>query len=192
MTRRAAGLAPGGWDDDARREVAGLFDGLAAEWHTRVTPERTAVVADALRRGLDPLRSADPTGGTAVEVGSGLGTYTPMLVERFGHVLAVEIAEDMLRLADPATGHRVLADCSRLPLQDRSVQAVVAINAFLFPEEVDRVLVPGGCLVWVNVSGTETPIHLHTEDVLASLPFPTSGVEATAGAGTWCVLRRTP
>lgn len=52
MTRRAAGLDGRGWDDTARAEVAAFFDELAPEWHTRTSPQRDAVVADALERGL--------------------------------------------------------------------------------------------------------------------------------------------
>jgi hypothetical protein len=53
MTRRAAGLVPGGWDADARGQVETLFDEtlfdeLSREWHTRTSPQRTAVVLDAL------------------------------------------------------------------------------------------------------------------------------------------------
>ena len=55
MTRRAAGLQSPAWDEAARTEVAGFFDVLATEWHTRSSPERFAVVTDAFIRGLDPL-----------------------------------------------------------------------------------------------------------------------------------------
>ena len=56
--------------------------------------------------------------------------------------------------------------------------------------KVARVLRPGGILLWVNVSGPDTPIHLTTTEVVAALPFEVEGVESTAGAGTWCALRR--
>jgi SAM-dependent methyltransferase len=183
MTRRAAGLEPGGWDDDARREVAAFFDALAGEWHTRGTPERARVVADALERG-------DVRGRRAVEVGSGTGIYTAQLAERFPVVIAVEVSMEMLLLAPPAPGQRLLADAAVLPLADASVDSVVLINAFLFPDEIERVLAPGGTVVWVNSSGGETPIHLTTAEVVEALPGAWSGVESTAGAGTWCVLRR--
>jgi len=183
MTRRAAGLHPGGWDEAARREVAAFFDALAHEWHTRDSPHRRAVVADALDRG-------DGHGGLAIEVGSGTGIYTAQLAERFSPVVAAEVSIEMLLLAPPEAGPRVLADASVLPVADSTVDAVVLINAFLFPAEVDRVLAPGGSVVWVNSSGGETPIHLTTAEVVAALPGAWTGVESSAGAGTWCVLRR--
>jgi hypothetical protein len=77
-----------------------------------------------------------------------------------------------------------------LPLADGAAEAVVLVNCFLFPQEVDRVLAPDGVVVWVNSSGDQTPIHLPPSDVVAALPGRWQGVESEAGAGLWCVLRR--
>jgi SAM-dependent methyltransferase len=187
-TRRAAGLDPRGWTDELRSEVAGFFDGLAHEWHTRATPERLAVVADALTRGLDSL-SLRPD--MAVEVGSGIGTYSGLIAQRFRTTVAVDLSLAMLRRAPAAPAHRVQGDGASLPLADASVSAVILINAFLFPAEVDRVLSRGGALVWVNISGEYTPIYLSPDDLLAGLPGSWTGVASQAGEGTWCVLRRT-
>ena len=189
MTRRAAGLLPGGWDAAARGEVTALFDGLAPEWHARTSPERDAVLRDALTRGL-PEHAG--TGGLCVELGSGIGAYTPALAARWQPVLATEVSLEMLRRSPRGVGHRVLADGSRLPLRPGAAAAVVLVNCFLFPMEVDRVLSVGGVVVWVNSSGAETPIHLPPEDVVAALPGQWSGVRSSAGVGTWCVLWRTP
>ena len=67
-TRRAAGLDADGWTPELRGEVAGFFDALADEWHTRTTPQRKAVVVDALTRGLGPAAVQQ---GIAIEIGSG-------------------------------------------------------------------------------------------------------------------------
>lgn len=187
MTRRLAGLEPGVWDPEAQQLVTETFDALAPEWHTRVSPERTAVVEDALVRGLDPLVEV---GGHCVEVGSGIGTYTSLLAARFDMVVAVELSREMLARA-PLSTHRVQADGSRLPLRAESVDAVVLINAFLFPREVARILKRGGVVLWVNSSGEHTPIHLSVDDVEEALPFPVRGVSSRAGAGTWAALLRT-
>ena len=187
MTRRAAGLHELGWDERARAEAAAYFDALAPDWHTRTSPARDAVVVDALDRGCP----ADlPATDVCVELGSGIGAYTPVLATRWRRVLAVEVALEMLRRAPRDVGHRVLADGARLPLADRTADAVVLVNAFLFPNEVDRVLAADGIVVWVNSSGDQTPIHLPASDVAAALPGRWSGVHSTAGAGTWCALRR--
>lgn len=184
MTRRAAGLQGPPWDAGARAEVAALFDGLAPEWHTRTSPERAQVVTDALDRG----RVSD--GGTALELGSGTGAYTGALAQRFGRVVAMDLSLEMLRLAAGEPGHRVLADAHRLPLAEDSVDAVVLVNMLLFPEEVDRVLAPGGSVVWVNSSGEATPIHLMPDEVADALPGAWDGAWARAGSGLWTVLRR--
>lgn len=187
MTRRAAGLHPQPWDDAARAEVAAYFDDLAPDWHTRTSPERDAVVVDALERGLPhPTGVAD----VCVELGSGIGAYTPSLATRWRRVLATDVSLEMLLRAPIDAGHRVLADGSRLPLAAGTASAVVLVNCFLFPDEVDRVLGPDGVVVWVNSSGSETPIHLPPADVVAALPGAWTGVESAAGAGIWCVVHR--
>jgi SAM-dependent methyltransferase len=185
VTRQAAGLADGEWTGETRRRVTEAFDALAGEWHTRTSPERTAVVADALERGV-----GQHPGGLAVEVGSGIGTYSALLAERFDAVLAVELSMAMSQLAPSGPGRRVQADAATLPLGDAGASAVVLINALLFPAEVDRVLAPGGVVVWVNSSGEETPIHLPPAEVAAALPGEWEGTASRAGVGLWCVLRR--
>ena len=185
MTRRAAGLTGEPWDDQARFEVATFFDALAPEWHTRTGPARDAVVADALDRGL-----GERTGDVCVELGSGIGAYTPALARRWRRVLATEVSHEMLLRSPADVGHRVLADGSRLPLRDGAADAVVLVNCFLFPAEAARVLGPDGVVVWVNSSGGETPIHLPPDDVVRALPGRWEGVHARAGVGIWCVLRR--
>jgi len=186
-TRRAAGLDAGGWTGELRSQVEDYFDGIAGEWHTRTSPQRTAVVTDALSRGLGAL---DVPAGPAVEVGSGIGTYSNLLSERFVTVVAIDLSLAMLRLAPIGPAHRVQADGARLPLRDSSAAAIVLINAFLFPAEVERVLSPGGALVWVNVSGEQTPIYLSADDLVAGLPGEWTGTSSRAGEGHWCVLRR--
>ena len=186
-TRRAAGLHAGGWTDELRGHVEGFFDDLAAEWHTRGSPQRTAVVMDALVRGLGPM---DPPIGLAVEVGSGIGAYSHLLAERFATVLAVDLSRAMLQRAPIEPAHRVQADGAGLPVNAASAAAIVLINAFLFPAEVERVLSPDGVLVWVNSSGEYTPIYLSVDDLVAALPGKWVGRSSRAGEGHWCVLRR--
>lgn len=186
-TLRAAGIDRDGWTDDLRHDVEQYFDDLAGEWHARTSPERTAVVVDALTRGLNERQAA---GGLAVEVGSGIGTYSALLAERFTKVLAIDLSLAMLRLAPVAPAHRVRADGAVLPVRSASAAAIVLVNAFLFPAEVDRVLRKDGLLVWVNSSGEQTPIHLSSEQVVARLPGRWQGTASRAGEGIWCVLRR--
>jgi len=186
-TRRAAGLDGAAWTDELRSQVGDYFDAIAGEWHTRISTHRTAVVLDALSRGLGAM---DMPAGPAVEVGSGIGTYSGLLAERFEKVVAIDLSRAMLQLAPAGPAHRVQADGAGLPLRDSSAAAVVLINAFLFPAEVDRILSPEGVLVWVNSSGEQTPIHLSVDDLVAALPGKWTGTSSRAGEGHWCVLRR--
>lgn len=187
-TRRAAGLSPDGWTERLQQDVRTFFDSIAGEWHTRTSPQRTAVVDDALRRGLDRIREARR--GVIAEIGSGIGTYSPLLALRADIVLAIDLSLPMLERAPQRPAYRVLADGARLPLRDRSASAVALINAFLFPTEIDRVLADDGALLWVNISGEHTPIYLSVEDLLTSLPGRWNGVASQAGEGSWCALRR--
>ena len=186
-TRQAAGLQTGGWTGELRHQVEGFFDGLAGEWHTRTSQQRTAVVTDALVRGLGPIHSV---AGMAVEIGSGIGAYSPLLAERFATVVAIDLSLAMLKLAPITPAHRVQADGASLPIADSSAVAIVLINAFLFPAEVERVLAPAGALVWINSSGEQTPIYLSVDDLVAVLPGEWTGTRSRAGVGDWCVLRR--
>jgi hypothetical protein len=96
----------------------------------------------------------------------------------------------MLRRAPARPAHRVQADGARLPIGDASADAIVLINAFLFPAEVERVLSPNGVLIWVNSSGDQTPIYLSPDDLVAALPGQWTGTSSRAGEGQWCVVRR--
>src|SRR4051812_24676765 len=106
-TRRAAGLDADGWTGDLRDDVRRFFDDLAGEWDTRMSPQRTAVVQDALNRGLEPIQ---PVGEVAIEIGSGTGAYSALLAERFNTVLAVDLSLAMLRQAPRGPAHRIQAD----------------------------------------------------------------------------------
>lgn len=202
ITRRAAGLEQPAWDRGAAEEVTRLFDALAPEWHTRESDDRTSIVSDALTRGLDPLRHPAPEPGSAgaarqagptvaLELGSGLGTYSQLVADRCDVALAVDLSLEMQHRAHRSDSLRMIADGSGLPVRDSVLACAVLVNCFLFPDELTRTIAPGGVVLWVNTSGESTPIHLSTQDVIDALPFEVEGVEARAGVGTWCALRRT-
>ena len=185
IVTRLVALEPGAWTPVRAAEVSGLFDALAPEWHTRASEARLEVVVDAVERG-------SPPGGTWVELGSGTGLLTPWLAGRCDRLLAVDLAAGMLARAPADVGHRIRADGAHLPLPDGSVDALVLVNAFLFPDEARRLVAPDGAIVWVNTSGSGTPIHLPAEDVLTAVGPGWSAVASEAGHGTWAVLRRAP
>lgn len=186
---RAVAFEPDGWTPERRAQVQQLFDGLADEWSTRDVPGREAPVLDALRRGLDAAPQLDHR--LALELGAGTGLFSAELAARFPEVVALDLAYEMLRRAPAAPAHRVQADAHHLPVADASVDALVLVNMFLFPAEVERVLAPHGALVWANSRGADTPIHLTAEEVDAALPGEWDGVASSAGHGTWSVHWRT-
>jgi SAM-dependent methyltransferase len=177
-----------GWGADRRQKIQELFDGLAPEWHTRGGEERLKPTVDALERG--PL----PTGGIAIEIGSGTGLQTPPLLEKFDFVVSVDLAAEMLALS-PRRDRLELAraDAAELPLSAGRADAIVCVNAFLFPMECGRVLAPDGRIIFVSTSGDQTPIYMPPEDVVACLEAALGPIDATSSAygwGTWTVVMR--
>ncbi len=190
VTRQVA-FDPEGWTPERALKVAALFDGMASSWHERASEERREPLRDALQRGgLRHLRRGEARGRLCVEIGSGTGSSTGDLASCFETVVALDLSREMLRHAPPAPGLRVQADAYRLPLPDGVADAIVLVNALLFPREMARVLAPDGTLVWVSSLGDRTPIHLPAEDVDKAMPGGWVGVAAEAGWGTWCTLRR--
>lgn len=175
---------PASWTAERAAGVASVFDELAGGWDDRFgSGSHRVPLIDALDRG-------GVTGRRVVEVGSGTGLATQVLAERFGSVLAADLSIEMLRRAPADVGFRVRADGARLPLKDGWADVVVLVNAFLFPDEVARVLDGTGAVVWVNSIGDRTPIHLPADRVVAALPGAWDAVASAAGEGTWCVARR--
>jgi len=170
------------WDFSRREKVRELFDGMAAEWSSRSTPEREASILDALDRG----RLA---GDTVIELGSGTGLGTGHLIERFDDVVALDLSMAMLH-HQPDLAPKVQADASVLPFRDDAADLLVLVNMLLFPAEVDRVLRPGGGLLWINTLGHETPIHLSPEAVVDALPGSWTATAGRAGSGLWAAVQR--
>ncbi len=173
------------WTQGNADRVAAIFDSMAADWSTRNVDEtKAAPVLDALDRGDVPV------GGDWLELGSGTGAGIRLLSGVVGSLVATDLAAEMLRHAPADLAPRVRADASTLPFRARSFHAVLMINMLLFPHEVDRILRPGGAVVWVNTLGDQTPIHLPPDDVVAALPGEWTGRTARAGTGFWLTARR--
>ena len=170
------------WDFSRREKVRELFDGMAAEWSSRATPEREASIPDALDRG-------GLAGDRVIELGSGTGLGTGHLIERFDDVVALDLSMAMLH-HQPDLAPKVQADASVLPFCDDAADLLVLVNMLLFPAEVDRVLRPGGGLLWINTLGHETPIHLSPEAVVDALPGSWTATAGRAGSGLWAAVQR--
>jgi SAM-dependent methyltransferase len=173
------------WTADRAREVEASFDGLAADWNTRIAidPLRFAPIDDAVARGGAPVE------GIWLDVGCGTAVTTRRLADRVERIVGFDLSREMLRQAPDATAV-VQADSAALPVPSRCAAVIVLMNALLFPAETDRVLAPGGTILWISARGDDTPIYLPPSDVLAALPGRWSGVWAQAGNGTWAAFRR--
>lgn len=183
VTRQIA-FEPGGWTPERKAKVAALFGDLAGGWNERFTAEESwNPIDDAFARG-------GKMDGPFLEVGAGTGLATTRLVHYVGHVIAVDVADGMLRRFVEPAASPVLADASALPVPDKSIGTIVAVNAFLFPSEYDRVLKSDGAILWINSLAEDTPIHLPVDDVVRALPGEWHAVTAEAGWGLWAVLRR--
>ena len=172
-----------GWSPERAAKIKELFDGLASEWKTRATPERLVPLLDALDRG--GLDGAE----ICCEVGCGSGVASPLLADKFSHLICFDLSMNMLRFG-PETLSRAVADASRLPLADSSVDVLVVVNMFLFPGEYARVLRKGGKLLWASSDGDRTPIYLPIEDVATSLGDGFECMAADAGPGCWLVGKK--
>lgn len=185
---RAVAFDPDGWTPERQAEVVALFDSLAPEWTSRDVPGRELPILDALDRGLAAMASRPL--GPAVELGGGTGLYSAAMAERFATLVTLDLSWEMIRLVPEGPALPVQGDGARLPFADGRVDALVLVNMFLFPVEVDRVLAHDGVVVWVNSRGPETPIHLTADEVDRALPGDWEGVASVAGWGTWSVHRR--
>jgi len=183
VTREAA-LQPEMWTRERALWVEEFFDNVALTWDPDDKAQRLEVVRDALERG------GVARGGLAVDVGAGTGLVVPALDEWFDHTVALDLSLEMLVRAPTVAGSRLQADAASLPLRDGCAAALVLVNALLFAAEVERVIRPGGALVWVCTLGADTPIYLSAEDVDLALAGTWPGVASEAGWGTWAVFTK--
>lgn len=157
--RYAAFKARRFWDRAARelpREMTATQD--ADDWDAywaSGTRDLNLLLATARRTG--PLGTE-----LALELGCGLGRITGPLADQFERVVGVDIAPEMVRLAQqhserPNVSYALVGPESRLPLADGTVDFAVAWTVFRhmakpafarYLDELHRVLKSGGCLAF--------------------------------------------
>lgn len=177
---------PESWSAEQAAGVVSRYTDLAGEWNSDRGGYRPVPLRDALARG-GPWPA-----GRCVEVGAGTGLLTPLLAAVWPEVLCLDLTRAMIERS--AARWRLVADASRLPVRPASAAAVVLGDVPLFAAEVDRVLAPGGVVIWSNALGTDAPHHVPVPTVVDALRTATgtswSAVTAEAGWGLWAVLRR--
>lgn len=174
---------------DAWDELVGIYDqqaGIWTEWAEGV-PDYVAPVAEGLRHC--------PPAAWAVEVCCGTGQATPLLAGFAPLLAAVDASLPMLAQGvggpNPVAGARpVAADVRALPFADGSVPLLAGLNAVPCVREFDRVLAPGGRLLWCTSFGPGTPLYVEPQRFADLLPGRWTGVTGRAGNGEWTVLHR--
>ncbi len=138
--------------DDAPVETAEYYWDVIAK--TAMSRYLTEIETTFIERAIAQLGRRP---AVAVDAGAGRGRLTRLLAARADHVIATEAKPELIdslsEIAPNVTPQLVSSESADLPLQDESVDIVIAIEAAAlthspeFHRECARVLRPGGLLV---------------------------------------------
>jgi malonyl-CoA O-methyltransferase len=170
------------------------FERLAPVWDQMRSPEAFA----ALEAALDAMESPPKR---ALDLGTGTGEAALLVARRFheAEVVGVDLAPGMLaearRKAPPELAHRVRfeqGDAARLTYADGSFDLVTLANMIPFFDELERIVAPGGRVVFSFSVGSETPIYVPPERLREELSRRgfTDFAEFAVGPGTAFVARK--
>ncbi|HET6642523.1 MAG TPA: class I SAM-dependent methyltransferase [Gaiellaceae bacterium] len=165
------------------------FDRIAPVWEGMRLEDTLAPYEAAIARVPGPVERA-------LDVGTGTGAGVRAIRQRFptADVVGVDVSTAMLeearRFVPEATF--VEGDAAELPFADESFDLVAHANMIPFPDEVARVLRPGGWTLFAYSSGPETPIWVEPDRLRRELERQgfTDFAEIAAGRGTAVVARR--
>jgi SAM-dependent methyltransferase len=178
-----------------RGPMRSMFDRIAPVWDENRRPDSFAPVHAALERFDSPRR--------ALDLGTGTGAVAFELARRFPdtEIVGADLSPAMLaearRKTTPELEGRVRfdeADAERLPYADEWFDLVTHANMIPFFDELDRVVAPGGWVVFAWSGGDETPIYVPPEVLGRELERRGYGdfSEIAAGRGTAFVARKPP
>jgi SAM-dependent methyltransferase len=145
--------------------VRKMFDEIAPAWDEMRSPGHLASYETA-------LENVDPPPGRALDLGTGTGQGAFTIARRFpqSHVVGVDLAERMLAEAERKTPRELRdrvtferGDASDLQYPDGSFDLVAHANMIPFFDELDRVLVRGGQVLFAFSVGASTPIYVPAE-----------------------------
>jgi ubiquinone/menaquinone biosynthesis C-methylase UbiE len=170
------------------------FDELAPEWDAILSEDHLASYERALESLSSPPRRA-------LDLGTGTGDGATAIARRFpdAEVVGADLSGAMVALArrklPTELAGRVrfeIADASALPYEDRAFDFVAHANMIPFFDELDRVLAPGGQVLFAWSSGPETPIYVSSSRLRRELERRgfTDFAEFEAGAGTALLARK--
>lgn len=178
-----------------RAPVRRQFQQLAPKWDAMRSPDHLASFEAALEAVTDPPRHA-------LDLGTGTGAAAVAIARRWpdAEVVGADVAEAMLEEAgrklpdDLAERVRfVRADAASLPFEDGEFELVGLANMIPFFDELDRVLAPGGHVVFGFSVGPQTPIYVSPGRLREELERRGFGDfrELEAGPGTAFLARKT-
>jgi ubiquinone/menaquinone biosynthesis C-methylase UbiE len=177
-----------------RRFTRLQFARLAPVWDSMRSPESLA----SFEAGLSVL---DPSPERVLDLGTGTGAGALAVARRFpgAEIVGVDLAGAMVERARRNTpvelADRVrfeVGDAQQLPFANASFDLVTLANMIPFFDELDRVLAPGGSVLFAFSSGPQTPIYVPLErlrDELSRRGY-SNFAEFAAGNGTALVARK--
>jgi demethylmenaquinone methyltransferase/2-methoxy-6-polyprenyl-1,4-benzoquinol methylase len=179
---------PGSWGT-MKDEVRRTFDDLAGAWEDRLGPTQLTALAAGLRYVPEPLAAIDLACGTGLAADLVAGTFPDAFV------VGADLSEPMVRAGvakpRPHEVRFVVGDASGLPFPDQRFELVTMLNAFVFADELARILCPGGSAVIAYSAGESTPIYIPYADLERLLT--SAGLvdlrHGRAGPGTWTFAR---
>jgi len=147
------------------------FDAIAATWDELRLSDHLASYERA-------LEAVEPAPRQALDLGTGTGQGAFAIARRFpeSRVIGVDLAERMLAQAErktpPELRERVTfeqGDASRLAYPDGSFDLVAHANMIPFFDELERLVAPGGHVLFAFSSGASTPIYVTPERLRTEL-----------------------
>jgi SAM-dependent methyltransferase len=170
-----------------------MFDRIAPVWDQDRSPEAFAPLEAALERV--------PSVQRALDLGTGTGAAAFMVADRFpaAEVVGADLSPAMLvearRKTPPELEGRIRfdeVDAERLPYADEWFDLVTLANMIPFFDELDRVVAPGGAVVFAWSVGAQTPIYVSPEVLSRELAARgySDFAEIAAGDGTGFVARK--
>jgi len=152
-----------------------LVPGVRAVMGQRFTPEECELAAPQLTRNVFERLGTAFHNKHVLEIGTGIGRFTPGLAERTTSLIGIDLSKNMLDRAKTAVTGRenvrlLQGNATRLPLKDNTVNGIFefAVLVHLVSEyefqqaisEAKRVLKPDGTMVLCGQLSQDNKTHM--------------------------------